>query len=46
VRGIDRWASPRCSPGVYVRDRETAIDFYTRLLGKPPARLPKDDEAA
>jgi predicted enzyme related to lactoylglutathione lyase len=32
--------------GVQVRDREVAIDFYTRLLGKPPAMLPNDDEAA
>ncbi len=32
--------------GVYVRDREAAIEFYERLLGKPPAMLPNDDEAA
>jgi len=32
--------------GVHVRDREAAIGFYERLLGKPPAMLPNDDEAA
>jgi len=32
--------------GVPVHDREAAIDFYERLVGKPPTMLPNDDEAA
>ena len=32
--------------GIHVRDRALAIEFYERLLGKPPAMLPNDDEAA
>jgi predicted enzyme related to lactoylglutathione lyase len=31
--------------GIRVRDREAAIDFYERLLGKPPTMFPNDDEA-
>ncbi len=34
------------SAGVHARDRKVAIEFYERLLGKPPALLPNDDEAA
>jgi len=29
-----------------VRDRDSAIGFYERLLGAPPTMLPNDDEAA
>jgi predicted enzyme related to lactoylglutathione lyase len=32
--------------GIAVRDRARAIEFYERLLGKPPFMYPNDDEAA
>lgn len=31
--------------GVPVRHRATSVDWYERLLGKPPSFFPNDDEA-
>ncbi len=31
---------------ITVRDRDSAIEFYERLLGAAPTMLPDDDEAA